>query len=84
MKSENSMDSDQQFWAIFTIIVGAVSTALILTIASATKHSDKIILEMVESGADPIAASCAVYDSAGDSPTCIAIAARTNVEGESK
>jgi hypothetical protein len=82
MKSENSMDSGDQFLTILTVTCGAVLAALILTVASVTKHNDKIILEMVEEGADPIAASCAVYDSAGDSPTCIAIAARTNVEGQ--
>jgi hypothetical protein len=82
MNGENSMDSDQKFWAIFTAIIGAVVTALILTVASVTKHNDKIILEMVEEGADPLAASCAITNTQGNSPTCIAIAARTNVEGQ--
>jgi hypothetical protein len=78
------MNGEDKFWVVVTAIVGAVATVLVLTIASSSWRSDKIILEMVEAGADPIAASCAINDTQGNSPTCIAIAARTNVKGQRK
>lgn len=67
------MDTEQ-LWASFWAVLGATIIGLSLVIHSYSTQENEIILQMVKEGYSPIEAACAVEDSMGDSPTCVAFA----------
>ena len=64
---------------IYAIIWGCVTVMMLALIGSELSSIIKTkdtLARMVEAGHTPIEASCAVYDTSGDSPTCVLIAKR--------
>ena len=64
--------SDNQFWvATWTIAATALVLVLFLFL-NYNLDSNKVVAEMVLGGVNPIEANCAIYDSMGNNPTCVA------------
>lgn len=55
------MDSDGKFWITFIGIIAIACIALFITILAAGQSKRDAMVKMVEHGADPLVASCAVY-----------------------
>lgn len=51
---------ENQLWALFWKFAAAVAAVLIITVGGCTVHRDAKITSMVEHGANPLDASCAV------------------------
>ena len=65
------MDSENQFWVRICQLGTAVVVVFILAISGCTYHSKEVVVRLVEAGADPIMARCAVYlDSQGGDILC--------------
>jgi hypothetical protein len=54
------MDSENKFWAVFWCCVTVFLVAVIVSVTIISWHNNKIMLEMVKAGGDPLEVSCAV------------------------
>jgi hypothetical protein len=66
---------DLEYWISFWRIVGIVIVSIALSITGCTAHSNKIIADMVEGGAEPIEAYCSISFNTGGS-MCIITATK--------
>lgn len=70
------MNSEGKFWTGLGAIM-AMAIVLIATIsAEYWKDRNATIAKMVKSGADPLAAMCAIEEYRGDMPVCVILAAQ--------
>lgn len=52
--------SENEFWAFVWKLCGVVVCVLIVTIGAASSYTNKKVVDAIEAGADPVAASCAL------------------------
>ena len=66
------MSEEGKFWLGIYSLATIALVVLILSISRYYYLQDQFVVEMVANGEDPIAASCAMADSYGRNPTCVA------------
>ena len=72
------MDSEGKFW-LGVWMTGAVTLLIVILLSTSYFRSEnQHIVDMVVAGANPIAATCALQDSMGTNPTCVALIAKGN------
>jgi len=64
--------NDNEYWLRIWGLAAAVAIVLSITFGAVTVNSDAAIVSMVEHGADPVRARCAIYgtDHAGSAAMC--------------
>lgn len=65
------MNGGEKLGAVVVVCISVVIIVLIMGIRSYWLERHGIILQMVQEGADPVAAHCAIEDVMGNDPTCI-------------
>lgn len=68
--------NDNKFWVIVWSLLTTALVVLVVATGVSSAYSEDIMLKMVEKGATPIAARCAVYgaDRSGSAAICVLIA----------
>ena len=70
------MDKDGKFWVSVWAIVGLTLTSVVAIGCLSAVHTKDTMLDMVKAGGDVLESSCAMYDTLGDSPVCVALASQ--------
>ena len=68
---------ENKFWICINTVICSAFVAFIYLSTSYYTGVNNTIAAMVESGADPIAAMCAIQDDYGNHPTCIVLSAKS-------
>ena len=72
----NELTSEDKYWLGVLSIIGICFVTLVIGIVSYNMTYDSKVKALVDSGIDPIAVNCALQDSMGKFPTCVALASK--------
>ncbi len=70
------MGNENKFWLSLWTIIAMTFSILIVSITGYWIDHNAKIVELVNSGVDPVAAMCALQDDYGRNPVCLVLAAK--------
>jgi len=70
------MNSEGKFWVSIWGIIAVVVCVIVINATNFYAGQEQRTVDMVEFGASPVEAACALQDPVGDSPTCILIVSK--------
>jgi hypothetical protein len=72
------MEDSSKFWLGINFIVAFSLVAIFYFSTAYWKDHNQKIVDLIESGTNPVAAMCAMQDDYGKHPTCIILATKAN------
>tara|TARA_R110000851_G_scaffold321887_1_gene487585 strand:- start:59 stop:277 length:219 start_codon:yes stop_codon:yes gene_type:complete len=70
------MSDESKFWLCINFIVASTLVAIVYFSTSYWKDHNQKVVDLINSGSDPISVMCAMQDDYGNHPTCIILATK--------